>query len=308
MSQATRVQFHGYSDCVQLETRHARVVLGHQCGGRILEYSIQGKNALALDSAQAGWIHQSGKPEIDPWGGRFDIGPEKVTAAHPALWLGPWSADVIGDGTVRLVSGVDPATGVRLTRQFALNDNSSRLTCTQTIENASGETRALCHWGRTLVQGGGIGIVPLTEPSRFPNRYVMYDTVGSKLDFEPSDPNIVVRDGFLLVLDTPRHPKLGMDSYAGWMAYLLKSDMLLVKRFKVYPDRVYNEIAGLTVSLWCYQDQLCEIEPLGPMERLAPGASASFTEDWWLLPYQFPQKRDSLNVRELADRVAREAI
>ena len=42
-------------------------------------------------------------------------------------------------------------------------------------------------------------------------------------------------------------PKLGMDSYAGWFCYLMKNDLMFVKRYPTYPDRVYNEVAGLTI-------------------------------------------------------------
>jgi len=309
----SRVDFHGYSSCVQLDNGHARVVLGRHAGGRVLEYSIGGVNALALDPSQAGWTREAaaasgGAPGIDPWGGRFDVGPEKVTPAHPTLWLGEWSAEVTENSTVRLTSERDPATGLRLVRNFALARDSSRLTCTQTIHNESDRTQEVCHWGRTLVVGGGIALVPLTSPSRFPRGYVMYDADEPKLNYEPVDPAVVVADGMLRVIGAPRGPKLGMDSTAGWVAYLLTSGALFVKRFPVYPDRVYNEVAGLTVSLWCDGDRLCEVEPLGPRERLAPGESASFAEEWWLLPHAFPERRDALDVGEVVDRVAREAV
>ena len=40
------------------------------------------------------------------------------------------------------------------------------------------------------------------------------------------------------------HEKIGMDSTAGWMAYLSKAGNLLVKRFSVDPTRVYGEMLG----------------------------------------------------------------
>ena len=311
---ASRVDFHGYSDCIQLDNGHARVVLGHQCGGRVLEYSLGGENAMALNPEQAGWTwaaaggRDSATGDIDPWGGRFDIGPERVTPAHPTLWLGAWSAEVTTGGA-RLTSEKDPATGVRLVRDFALADDSSRLTCTQTIRNESGAAIDVCHWGRTFVPGGGVALVPLTRPSRFPNGYVMYDAEGTKLDFEPSDPAVVVSEGMLRVIGTPLHPKLGMDSTAGWLAYLPRSGDLFVKRFPVFPDRVYNEIAGLTISLWCLEGRVCEIEPIGPRERLAPGERATFTEEWWLIPVPEAERRgragDGVDVDAITERVAR---
>jgi len=301
------IEFHGYRDCVRMENGRARVVLGPGCGGRVLEYSWGGVSALKLDPAQAGWRWQGpGGPEIDPWGGRFDVGPEHVLPPRPAIWLGPWTAQPAPGGGVRMESGLDPGTGLRLSRSFELAP-SSHLRCVQTITNASGEVRACCHWGRTMAPGGGIVIVPTTPGSRFPRGYVQYRTAEPLLDWAPDDPNVRARDGFLEVVGPLRHPKLGFDSAAGWMAYLLPSGLLFAKRYPVYPDRVYGELSAFTLAIWLHEDKDCELEPIGPLERLAPGGSASFTEDWWLLPHAFPARRDGLDLEAVAARVAREA-
>ncbi|MHC4880461.1 MAG: hypothetical protein ACYTGL_28760 [Planctomycetota bacterium] len=159
-----------------------------------------------------------------------------------------------------------------------------------------------CHWSRTFATGEGICIIPLSEPSRFPNKYVMYEE-GGVINARPEDDNIRVRDGFLEILGAPRKPKLGFDSYAGWMAYLTTDDLLFVKKFKTYPDRVYNEAAGLTISVWYPEGLRVELEPIGPRERLAPGKSASFTEEWWLLPQKFPADRQAVDLKQIAERV-----
>jgi len=304
---AQRVDFHGYSDCIVLENDSTRVVLGAHCGGRVLEYSVHGKNALRLDPSQAGWTWKPGSPEIDPWGGRFDIGPEKTIPPHPTLWVGTWKSRLDSSGVAKLTSEADPATGMRLTRTFELAPDSTRLTCTQTMQNVSNRVQAWCHWGRTLSPGGGICIVPLTTPSRFPNAYLRYGP-DPFINYLPSDPNVRIRENFLEIIGPPAHPKLGMDSHAGWLAYLTDNNLLFVKRFPTYPDRPYNEMAGFTVSVWYYKDELVELEPIGPMERLAPGESASFTEDWWLLAYPFPERRDALDLEEVSALVERTTI
>jgi hypothetical protein len=92
----------------------------------------------------------------------------------------------------------------------------------------------------------------------------------------------------------------------GWLAYVMPIDRVLVKRFPAYPDRVYNEAAGLTVSVWYPASKQVELEPIGPRERLKPGESASFTEDWWLLPHPFPKKGESIDLKALAKQVKTE--
>ena len=178
---------------------------------------------------------------------------------------------------------------MRLIRDFTLAGDSTHLACTQTIQNVSGETKEWCHWSRTFALGNGICVIPLTPPSRFPNSYVMYE--GGGITIAPEDPHIRQRDGFLEIIDVPKEPKLGMDSNAGWFAYLMDNDVMFVKRYRTFPDRVYNEVAGLTISIWYPEDRRVELEPIGPRERLRPGASAAFTEHWWLVPFEFPTDR-----------------
>lgn len=298
------IDFFGYSKCLKLENQTTRVILCAQAGGRVLEYSWKAKNSLYLDPAQKGWTRS--QPAVDPCGGRFDVGPEKTIISHPDLWLGEWKGEITGQNSAKLTSVKDRATGLQLVREFTLDPSTSHLTCKQTISNLSDKPVACCHWSRTLAEGGGICLIPLTPESRFPKRYLMYGP-GSVMDFQPEDPNIRVRDGFLEILGTPARPKLGIDSYAGWFCCLLKNDLMFVKRYPVYPDRVYNEMAGLTISIWYFQDKMCELEPIGPRERLAPGESASFAEEWWLLAHAFPEKGATVDLKKISRLVEEQA-
>ncbi len=282
-----KLDYFGYTDCLRVENGETRLTVCPKAGGRVLEYSHGGVNAIYLNPQQEGWRHQPGVPPVDPCGGRFDIGPERVMAPRPDLWLGDWTGEIVGDEQLRLTSKRDSNTGIRLVRNFTLAADSSRLLCAQRIINESDKPVTCCHWSRTLAVGGGICLIPLTPESRFPKQYIMYGP-GPVMNYQPDDPNIRVREGFLEILGTPANPKLGMDSSAGWFGYLLRSNLLFVKRFPVYPDRVYAEMAGLTISIWYYKNEMCELEPIGPREILAPGDSASFAEQWELSPFDFP--------------------
>jgi len=292
------INYAGYKNCIYLENKDVRVVLSPHCGGRILEYSLKGKNSIYLDPKQDGWIYKEGERCIDPYGGRFDIGPEMVIPKHPVLWLGKWEAKITGRRTAKMISRKDTVTGVQLIREFKLDKNSSHLRCKQIIKNVSKETKEYCHWSRTLAVGGGICFIPLTPNSRFPKSYVMYGP-GSVISYRPKDPNIKIDKNFIEITGTPGYPKLGFDSYAGWFAYLMPDNLLFVKKFPVYRSRVYNEIAGLTISIYYYKKKFCELEPIGPREIIKPGRSVSYTEDWWLLPYDYPQEGKTVNREDL---------
>lgn len=290
------IQFLNYDRAIELTNASTRVVLCPQVGGRVLEYSLNGSNSLYLDEKEAEWQPGRAGPSS---AGRFDIGPELVIPRRPVLWSGQWSGEITGRLSARLTSRRDEATGVQLTRDFVLDETTSRLSCTQTIMNVSERITEWCHWSRTFALGEGICLIPLEGQSRFPNGYVMYED-GALINARPEDPNIRQRDGFLEILAAPRRPKLGFDSYAGWMGYAMKNDLLFVKKFRTFPERVYNEAAGLTVSVWYPEGPRVELEPIGPRERLEPGQTAAFTEDWWLVPHQFPERGKDLELGEVS--------
>ena len=280
-------------------------MLGPQVGGRVLEFSVDGADAMWLDPAEKAWQPGRAPPSS---AGRFDYGPELTVAPHPKAWGGAWTAEISKSNTARLTSPRDDPSGVQLVREFRLVPHAGRvgLSCKQTMTNVGKEVREVCHWGRSFSPGGGICVIPLGDrPSRFPSRFAMYED-GAVINVRAKDDNIRERDGFLEILAPPRKPKLGFDTYAGWLAYLMPNNVAFVKRFPTFPDRVYNEAAGLTLSVWYPTGPRIELEPIGPRERLRPGESASFTEGWWLLPFPYPPAGQQADLRALADLVTRQ--
>ncbi|MBL8867552.1 MAG: hypothetical protein JNK93_18505 [Planctomycetia bacterium] len=297
---AREFAFHNYTKAIELKRGAARAVLCPQAGGRVLSFSVDGKEAMQLDDAEHRW--QPGKAGAIS-AGRFDYGPELTVTPHPKAWAGEWTG-AIKNGTAILTSPREDA-GIQLTRtfEFITHGDSIGLSCKQTMKNVSNEIREICHWGRSFSPGGGICVIPLGDrPSRFPSKYAMYEE-GAIINVKATDPNIRTRDGFLEILAPPRKPKLGFDSFAGWLGYAMPNDTLFVKRFPTYPDRVYNEAAGLTLSVWYPTGPRIELEPIGPRERLKPGESASFVEEWWLLKHPFPKNGDQLDLKAVAAKV-----
>jgi len=291
-----RVSVYGYDDCLKISNDGTSVTICPSVSGRILSYTHCGKESLPLPKGGEGWTYQSDKRGGSPIPGRFDIGPETTVPKHPVLWHGIWEAEVIGPRHVRVTSPEDRPTGVQLVRDYQLDERSSRLDCRQTMTNVSKETVEYCYWSRTFALGGGIVVIPLTTPSRFPHQYVMY-TPAPVINYLPEDKKIRRREGFLEVLGRPKYPKLGMDTRAGWFAYLMPNDLMFIKQFPVYPDRVYNEVASLTMSIWYPDRPMVELEPIGPRERLKPGSSASFTETWYLVPHVFPKGEEAVDLQ-----------
>ena len=87
---------HGYDGCVKLSNGIVEVILEPNCGGRVIEYSLNGKNALYLNPEHNGWVYKPGEKTVDISGGRCDFGPEMKAPRHPELWYGKWKAEITG--------------------------------------------------------------------------------------------------------------------------------------------------------------------------------------------------------------------
>ena len=297
------VKHFNYTKAIALKRGAARALLCPEAGGRVLDFSVDGKGAMYLEEQEQQW--QPGKAGAIS-AGRFDYGPELVTTPHPKLWSGEWTGEIIGSCAAKLTSPRDEVAGIQLVREFSLSPEAivdgkpvaPSLLCKQTIINISNKTQEVCHWGRSFSPSGGICLIPLGDrPSRFPSKYVMYEE-GATINVRNKDDLIRERDGFLEILAPPRKPKLGFDSYAGWLGYLLPNDTLFVKRFATHPDRVYNEAAAITLSVWYPTGPRIELEPIGPRERLKPTESASFTEEWFLTTHPFPKAGQQVDLKQ----------
>jgi len=300
-----RVDLLNYPDCHELFNATTRVVIGHHVGGRVLSYRLGDREALYLDPAEADWRNPDRKRPVVT-AGRFDIGPEYLVPRRDILWSGPWRAQPIGPRAIRLTSRADSATGVQLIREFRLAADSSHLACRQIIRNVSDQTRYWCHWSRTFARHGGQVIIPLTRDTKFPRHYVMYEGRGL-INARPADPMIATIGDFLVVKGVPRFPKLGMDSTAGWFACQMPHDLLFVKNYPTWPDAPYNEVAGLTLSVWyppADKIPAVELEPIGPRNRIPPGGSAEFTEHWTLIENKYQPEYTEAELRALAGRIA----
>jgi hypothetical protein len=279
-----------YPGCIELSNNNTRVVLEPNLGGRVLIYELNGKNVLYVNPEHNGRIYKSGD-NFMPSAGRCDIGPEFTFPDHPLLFFGKWEGKIIGPMEAEMISQKDPVTGIQLFRRFKLSANDSYLEFTQIIKNVSNRITSCSHWSRTFVKGGGISLTPLAQNGRYPKGYLIYGP-GNVMDYMPiQEPNIRVRDGILEITGTPSRPKFVMDGDAGWLAYITTENQLFIKKYKVYPERVYGEMAASTTSVYYFMDQFCEVEPLGPMETLKPGEEASFTERWFLLDYKYPENK-----------------
>jgi len=290
------ISTHGYENCIEISNAACRVVLEPNMGGRVLVYEIDGKNVLYIDPKQNGLKFSNNELEtaagIQPCAGRFDIGPEKLKPGTKLFWQGQWSAQITGKFSARLTSQVDEKENLQLVRDFELDPKTSKFKVTQTIKNLGDAPRKLCFWSRTFATGGGICIVPLSNPNRFPKGYISYGD-GSVMQFMPeAEENIKIKEDFFLMLGPTKATKYVFDSDKGWLAYITKDDLLFVKRYDYKKSGEYGEMSASPLSIWYKDEIVAELEPIGPWEWIKPKGKTSYSETWDLLPYSYPQNKE----------------
>ena len=301
------IEYFGYDDAIELTNGECTAILTPSVGGKIMSYQLHGKEALEIIPGEEGYRYDPEKPDerIFSGAGRFDFGLERRIASRDGIWLGAWESEITGPRQATLTSVRHQATGIQVVRTFTLAAKGSHLSCKQTLINIGDKTKQHNHWSRTFGKGGGIVVIPTSEWSRYINHYAMYEPE-NRINMLPENEGIYLKDDCLIISQAPKYPKLGMDSMEGWFSYLIPNDLLFVKKYPVFPEKNYAERIPMTISIWYvenFRDTLttAELEPIGPLETIAPGERVSFTEDWYLVEHGFPLDKSTLDVKGVVE-------
>jgi hypothetical protein len=191
------------------------------------------------------------------------------------------SAELIPSG-VLLTAPVEAPTGIKKSIQLQLASDRAAVTVTHRLENCGSWTVALAPWALTQLRLGGVAIFPQTQgklddTGLLPNRNMVLWPYTRLADSRLS----LNDDLCLLHADPDSHPvKIGYLNRAGWAAYLV-GGVLFVKRWTPQPEQEHVDF-GCNCESYC-NDRFIEVETVGPISSVAPGHTATHTEEWELL-------------------------
>src|SRR5262249_37065916 len=138
---------------------------------------------------------------------------------------------------------------------------------------------------------GGLEIIPLPpkrphpglpKNARSPADYAADQTLILWPFFDFTDPRWTFGKRYLTLRQDPKAAgptKIGLAHRSGWVAYL-NAGMLFVKRVTFNEGKTYPD-GGANIETFSNADVL-EIESLGPLTRLEPGANVESVEEWEL--------------------------
>ena len=274
-------------------------------GGRTMQYDLDGHPSIYVNpdelgktytpTARSSWHNYGGYKTWPAPQDRWIAGGGGWPPA-PNLDFGAYTAQIVADVPescgVHLRSPVETlerwnSRGLRLERRLTIYRSSTRVRAEQSIVNEGDESATWGVWDVTqsIVNHPGEEdwgnfwvYFPIKRGSRFGDAG-FYTMVGRKDDAQWR-PNLA--EGISAVQYLRHSGKVGADSDRGWICHVDERDgYAYAKRFPCFEDASYPD-NGAAVEVYT-SDGLpyLEIEVLSPLADLPPGASYTFTEEWY---------------------------
>ena len=276
------VSFHGWNNTLRLANESVELMVTTDVGPRILVYKThRGDNVLKI------FHEQLGSSEEEEWcirgGHRLWLAPEDVVLSYH-LDNSPvkWRKDSF-TGEIQIESLQERSHAIRKTLGILLDPSSSRVTLRHTLTNESDLPITLSAWALTVMQPGGLEIIP--QPALGEHPHDLHPNRGMVLwpYTDLSDPRYTFGRKFWMLRQSSSYPptKIGLAHREKWAAYLL-NDSLFIKTFDYEPGAQYPD-GGCNFETFSNSDML-EVESLGPLVKLGPHQKTTHIENWYLFP------------------------
>lgn len=250
-------------------------------GPRILHLSTSGgPNLLAMLTPN--------EKRATPYGDYYFMGGHRLWHAPEAL---PRTYIPDTDGLVceelpdglRLHRPTEAGTGISKTMDIHLVPGRAAATLVHSLKNDGLWEVELAPWALTTFKLGGTAILPQPVGNSDPDGLLHNRLLAIWPYTRINEPRLVLRDDFILIKATSSLPplKIGYANPRGWLGYYIDG-VLFRMTFDVTPGATYPD-GGCNTESYC-DARAIELETLGPLVRLAPGASVTFNETWELFP------------------------
>lgn len=286
-----KIAYAGWSQCYRVSDGRIEAIVTTDVGPRIIRYgAVGGANLLYEDPGQRGL---TGGDAWRAYGGhRLWHAPEVAPRTY-APDNGPVKCELQIHG-VRLSQPTEPATGIEKQLELRLDAYRDGLQVIHRLTNRNPWAVELAPWAVTQMAGGGTAVVPQEPYAPHPD-FQDLDVSGAAPTYQPArtlalwpftrlnDPRWTFLDRFILVRQDPAQVapfKFGVANHQGWAGYVLDGEML-VKRYPWQDGARYADL-GCNTEVWTDRG-LLELETLGPLVTLEPGATVEHQETWFYL-------------------------
>lgn len=275
-----RTPHDGWPNCVHLCNEQIELLITTDVGPRIIHLSfIDDENEFAT------YPDMLGKTGGDDWriygGHRLWHAPEDPVRTY---WPDNVSVKVeTHDGFVRFIQPMEATTGIVKEMDIALHPDEARVRITHRLINRNLWAVSFAPWALSVMAPGGVGVNPLPPRGEHPRDLLPSSSLTLWPYTDMSDARWTWGQRFIMLRQEPgnaKAQKIGAFTPDGWVAYARRGHLFL-KQFTVDEDAAYPD-HNSTVELFTNADML-EVETLGPLMTIQPGAAATHVERWTLI-------------------------
>jgi hypothetical protein len=274
-----KVKYKGWPNCYRLSNDLVDLIVTTDVGPRIIRFGFVGE-----ENEFGEFEDMLGKTGGDEWriygGHRLWRAPE--TRAHTYF---PDNSPVEieqHDGFVRVVQPTEAATGIQKEIDIQLSAGEAHVKLTHRLRNTNSWAEELAVWAISLMVQGGKCIIPLPPRGSHEENLLPINSMALWAYTDMADPRWTWGTHYIMLRQDPamaRPQKIGVMAPDGWAAYA-RDGHLFVKKFTYVPDVCYPDF-GCHVETFANADFI-EIETVGPLVSLEPGAAAEHVEHWFL--------------------------
>ncbi|HWQ57363.1 MAG TPA: hypothetical protein VN442_27015 [Bryobacteraceae bacterium] len=274
-----RTNYQGWPNSYRISNGEVELVITSDIGPRIMRYAfIEGRNLFKEFPEGLG---KSGEPKWVARGGhRIWAAPEDPIKTY-APDNGPVKV-VVKDGVLEATQPVEALTGIEKQITVKMAPTGTAVEVTHRIRNAGTKPVELAAWALTMMAQGGVGIHGFPPRGTHPEVLAPTNPLVMWAFSDLSDPRWTFTKKYMMLRQDPANAvpqKLGTFNRNTWAAYLLGTD-LYIKRYRATADApgAFTDF-GCSFETFTNADFL-ELETLGPLVKLARGASLTHVENW----------------------------
>lgn len=274
-----KTAWNGWPNCYRITNGEVELVVTSDVGPRVMSYGFAGgQNFFWVQKETVG---KTGQPEWILRGGhRIWVGPEDVKYTYPP---DNSAVPVRVEGDVLIATQpVEKETGIEKQIEVRLAPQGSDVTIIHRLTNRTSMPLEFAAWALSMMAPGGRGVSGFPPRGTHPEMLQPTNPLVMWAFSDLSDPRWTwLKKYFVLRQDASNAAptKIGHFNPHTFGAYFLNGEMF-VKRYEADPSKTYPDF-GCSYETFTNADFL-EIETMGPLTKVAAGATLEHVERWTL--------------------------
>jgi hypothetical protein len=274
-----KTEYKGWHNCYRVTNGEVELIVTGDVGPRIIRYGfVGGQNVFKEFSDQIG---KTGEEKFQLRGG------DRVWKA-PEDPIATWAPDNVPVEIKETSNGlvarapVEPLTNLQKEIEVSLAPSGTEVTVSHRITNHSLFTLEFAPWVLTMMARGGTEITGFPPRGRHPINLEATNPLVMWAYTNLADKRLTFTKKYLALRQDANNSeaqKVGLFNKDTWAAYLINGEAF-VKRATADPSKTYTDF-GCSFETFT-NNEFLEIETLGPITKVAPGATVEQVEHWSL--------------------------